>query len=375
MQFQNNIVATFDGIPSNLGDLQYVINNVNAKYNNSNWKMFTEVLPQSESRKFSVLLDETGIVVKASPLGRMGQKPLRSFDGAALYSDSVHKIGHGFSITQSDLDDIREMNLVNMDLAKEIAKRYANRTQAIIGGIHATFNGWIYNALSKQEIYIYNQGVKEYTFDLRVPAANKLKVKSSNANWFDADPTKYNIINDLMRMVKRAGDDDVNIPKNEMVFVTSKSLKDKILLDPTVITAIKNRMPNINANAILTDNEVETALRVFNLPAIIATDEKSRVEMDGVPTLAPADFDENMISLIPMGKIFNLHNSPSSVRDEKDPSVITTTFEGNLIGALEKFGADPMVTITNFEAIAFPSFKNPRKIVSLDSSQHSANGN
>lgn len=369
MEFMNNMITTFDGIPSNKGDLQYIVDTVNAKYNNSNWKMFTNVLPQTESRKFSVLLDETGIVVKASPLGYMGQKPLRSFEGAELYSDSVNKIGHGFSFSQEDLDKIREMNLVDMNMASEVAKRYANRATAIIGGIHATINGWIYNALSKQEV-MYGG----YTFDLRTPSKNKLKVKGT-ANWFDADTTKYNIIEDLLRMVDRAGDNDVNIPANMMVFVCSKALKKKMLLDTTVIQAIKNRMPNINPNAILTNMEVESALSIFGLPPIVAIDEKSRVEQDGIPTLAPADFDVNMISLIPMGQIFNLHNSPSSVRDEKSPAVITTTFEGGLIGALEKFGADPMVTITNFEAIAFPSFKDPRKIVSLNSAAHSTSGN
>lgn len=374
MEIDIQTIGAFQNIPANSGDLKYILDAVNAKYNKSDWKLFTTVLPQSESRKFSVLLDETGIVVKASPLGREGQKPLRSFEGAELYSDSVHKVGHGFKVDQADVDALREMNLVNMDLAAEIAKKYWNRATAVVGGFHATLNDWIYQAISKQTITIYNQGKSTYTLDLRVSSANKLKVKSSNANWFDADSTKYNIPSDLVRMNERADDDDVMMPKDR-VFICSKKLRDKMFKDPTVIAEIKARIPSYSTDYILTNSKIEEGLRVaLDLPPIVAVDYKSRIEVDGIPQLDSASFDEDMICLIPMGQIFDLHNSPSSVRDEKSNAVITTTIEGGLIGVLEKFGADPMVAITNMEAIFFPSFKNTKYIVSLNSAAHSATG-
>lgn len=374
MEIDIQTIGAFQNIPANSGDLKYILDAVNAKYNKSDWKLFATVLPQSESRKFSVLLDETGIVVKASPLGREGQKPLRSFEGAELYSDSVHKVGHGFKVDQADVDALREMNLVNMDLATEIAKKYWNRATAVVGGFHATLNDWIYQAISKQTITIYNQGKSTYTLDLRVSSANKLKVKSSNANWFDADSTKYNIPSDLVRMNERADDDDVMMPKDR-VFICSKKLRDKMFKDPTVIAEIKARIPSYSTDYILTNSKIEEGLRVaLDLPPIVAVDYKSRIEVDGIPQLDSASFDEDMICLIPMGQIFDLHNSPSSVRDEKSNAVITTTIEGGLIGVLEKFGADPMVAITNMEAIFFPSFKNTKYIVSLNSAAHSATG-
>ena len=374
MEIDIQTIGAFQNIPANSGDLKYILDAVNAKYNKSDWKLFATVLPQSESRKFSVLLDETGIVVKASPLGREGQKPLRSFEGAELYSDSVHKVGHGFKVDQADVDALREMNLVNMDLATEIAKKYWNRATAVVGGFHATLNDWIYQAISKQTITIYNQGKSTYILDLRVSSANKLKVKSSNANWFDADSTKYNIPSDLVRMNERADDDDVMMPKDR-VFICSKKLRDKMFKDPTVIAEIKARIPSYSTDYILTNSKIEEGLRVaLDLPPIVAVDYKSRIEVDGIPQLDSASFDEDMICLIPMGQIFDLHNSPSSVRDEKSNAVITTTIEGGLIGVLEKFGADPMVAITNMEAIFFPSFKNTKYIVSLNSAAHSATG-
>lgn len=374
MEIDIQTIGAFQNIPANSGDLKYILDAVNAKYNKSDWKLFATVLPQSESRKFSVLLDETGIVVKASPLGREGQKPLRSFEGAELYSDSVHKVGHGFKVDQADVDALREMNLVNMDLATEIAKKYWSRATAVVGGFHATLNDWIYQAISKQTITIYNQGKSTYTLDLRVSSANKLKVKSSNANWFDADSTKYNIPSDLVRMNERADDDDVMMPKDR-VFICSKKLRDKMFKDPTVIAEIKARIPSYSTDYILTNSKIEEGLRVaLDLPPIVAVDYKSRIEVDGIPQLDSASFDEDMICLIPMGQIFDLHNSPSSVRDEKSNAVITTTIEGGLIGVLEKFGADPMVAITNMEAIFFPSFKNTKYIVSLNSAAHSATG-
>ncbi len=52
----------------------------------------------------------------------MGKKPLRSFEGGEAYGDSIHKIGHGFKVDQSDLNHIKELNLVNYDLGYEMVK-------------------------------------------------------------------------------------------------------------------------------------------------------------------------------------------------------------------------------------------------------------
>lgn len=363
MERHLSVYQALVGVPGNQGELQYMLDTVNSKYNNSLWRAFTEVLPASRSKKFSTIVEETGIVVKASVLGSMGKKPLRSVEGGQSYSDSIHKIGHGFKVDQSDLNAIEEMNLVNVDMAAEMVKKYINRANMIIGGFHATWNDWIFQGLSDQTIKLYNQGKLAYTIDLRTPAKNKLK--ASKAKWFAADGG-YDIIGDLRKMSKRADDDDVNM-SSDRVFVVAKSLYDKILADAGVIAAIKARMPLMNSTlAILTDNEILAGLRALGLPPMVAIDEKSRIEIDGVPTLDSAKFNENKVSLIPTSKLFNMHNSPSDYLKDQNPATVKTTFEGGLIGAIEIFGSDPIEVVTNMESWTFPSFKDPRKIVSLD---------
>lgn len=372
MQRDYSNYQLLEGIPSNTGELQYILDAVNAKYNNSMWRFFTEVMPASRSKKFSSIVEETGIVVQASVIGSEGKKPLRSIEGGEVYSDSIHKIGHGFAISQADLNAIDEMNLVNANVGEQMVKKYMNRANVLIGGFHSTWNGWIFQAIAKQQILIKPQGsASGYTVDLRTPAANKVKAKGTAA-WFDADPTKFNIIEDLRRMDKMG--DDLGMPADRM-FAASKTLFDKIIADATLITAIKSRMPLQNATtAVLTDGEIMMGLRALGLPPIVAIDEKSRIEVDGVPTVDTAKFDVNQISLIPATRLFNLHNSPSDYAKDSNPATVKAFFEGGLIGAIEIFGSDPIEVVTNMESWSFPSFKNPKMIVSLNSSLYSSTG-
>lgn len=360
------------GTPSNTGELKMILDQVNAKYNNSIWRTFTDVLPASRSKRFSTIVEETGIVVKASVLGSMGKKPLRSVEGGQMYSDSIHKIGHGFKVGQDDYNAIEEMNLVNVDMGMEMTKKYQNRANMIIGGFHATWNDWIFQGLSNQKITIVNQG-KSIEIDLRTPVKNKLKAKGSAA-WFDVDPLKFNIYQDLKRMDKVADEDYVNMPSSR-VFLVAKDLYDKMIVDKTLIELIKARMPLQNSTtAILTDAEILAGMRALGLPPMIAIDEKSRIEIDGIPVIDTPKFNPAMVVLVPTTRLFNMHNSPSDYEKDTNPATVKTSFEGGLIGAIEIFGSDPIEVVTNMESWTFPAFKDPKKIVALDSSKFSASG-
>lgn len=360
------------GTPQNAGELKVILDTVNNKYNNSIWRTFTDVLPASRSKKFSTIVEETGIVVKASVLGSMGKKPLRSIEGGQMYSDSIHKIGHGFKVDQSDYNAIEELNLVDVNMSMQMTQKYMNRANMVVGGFHATWNDWIFQGLSTQKIVLQNQG-KSVTIDLRTPDKNKLKAKGSAA-WFAADDTKFNILEDLKRMNKVADEDWVNMPSNR-VFLVAKDLYDQMIMDKGIIEAIKARMPLQNAtNVILTDGEIIAGMRALGLPPVVAVDEKSRIEIDGIPTMDSAKFDKNMVTLVPVGRLFDMHNSPSDYLKDTNPATVKSTIEGGLIGAIEIFGSDPIEVVTNMESWSFFSFKNPKNILSLDSSKFSQNG-
>lgn len=360
-------------IISNPGEFQSIMEDLNSKYNNSMWKNFTTVLPASRSKNFSTIVEATNIIVKASFVGPKGEKPLRSFEGGETYGDSIHKIGHGFMVTEEDIDKINEMNLVNPDIGYRIARDYFNKAQSIIGGFHAAWNSWIYEALSRQQISLYSEGVLAYTADLRTPAANKFVAKGT-ANWFDVDPTKFNIADDLQRMDKYATD-YLNMPSNR-VFVCSKALLDKIIVDSKILSSIRGSLAVVNPDtAIVNPNYVRSAISTaFDIPPIRAIDEKSRKEVDGIPQSDSASFDTNYISLIPVGQLFDMHNSlPNYVIDD-NPGTYKTLLEGGLIGAIQEYTSNPYSVKTSMESWTFPAFKNPKWIVSLNSASHSSTG-
>ena len=361
-------------LATNVGDFKTLLDTANEKYNNTIWKQFATVLPASNSKRFSTIVEEANIVVKASMLGSTAKKPLRSFEGGKAHGDSIHKIGHGFKVDQDDIDNIIELNLIGGDIAYQMVKRYLNRARAIIGGFHATWNSWIFEALSNQEIVLKSQDTTLYTVDMGVPDANKLVVEGT-AKWFDEDSTKYNIIKDLLRMDKVADDDACGMPSNRALFVP-KALLQKVLVDPTVIAALKARMVVFSPdNLILTDRYVLNQISAtFGLPPIVAIDEKSRIEKDGIPQVDSASFNQDKVILAPTMPLFNMHNSPSDYQRDANPGTIKTFTEGGLIGAIQLYASDPYSVVTNMESWSFFGFKNPKWLVSLDTGKYHATG-
>ncbi|WAX17120.1 hypothetical protein PF672P1_00062 [Parabacteroides phage PF672P1] len=354
-------------------ELNIILEDANARYNAKMWQPFTDVLPATYSKKFSTIVKETGIVVEASLLSPMGVKPLRSATGQSGYSDSIHKIGHGFKVDQADLNYFEELNLVNNNMSDMILETYSERALNVVGGFHKTWNRWVFEAISNQSVNLGSLGGSTFNVDLRTPAANKMKVKGDKP-WFDPAATTVNKPMDLVRMNKYATD-VLNMPQDR-VFLVSKELMDKIALDEEFLTVIRNYVSaNTLSDFYLNPERVIALLpTVLGIPPIVAIDEKSAYEDDGIPVIGEAAFNKGKISLVPARKLFNMHNSPSDYMKDPNPSTIKTAIEGGLIGALQKFGSEPIEVVTNMESWSFISFKNPKWIVSLDTTAYSATG-
>lgn len=369
-QFQNYNILT--DLVSSQEDFKVLIDNANSKYNNALWRSFTDVKPASKSKKFSAIVEETGIIVKASVIGSMGKKPLISTEGGNTYSDSIHKIGQGFKVDQADINHIEEMNLVDSDLAREMLKTYDLRATTVIGGFNATWNDWAFQALSNQAIAIKNQGITDYTVDLRTPAANKKKAKGS-AGWFTSGTTAK-IADDLVRMNKEA--DDKGMPSMRM-YCVSRATADQMILDANLNTMVKASLGYFDTtNAYISRNRFLTLVsQILDIPPIVIIDEKSRIEVDGVPQLDSAAFNDNKVVLVPQMAIFDMHNSPSDYTKDQNPATRKTFAEGGLIGAIQLYESDPIQVITNMESWSFITFKNPKWIIALDHTSYSVDGN
>lgn len=365
-----NLIA----LASDQSALRLIIDSANAKYNNTAWRAFTEVLPARNNKSFQTIVKETGIAVKASILGATDQKPLRSVEGAQKYNDSILKVGHGIKLDQDDIRNIEEMSLVDSDMATEIVKTYRGRLSTLIQGFHQHWNDWVFQALSDQQLNTQPLGGTKTVIDLRVPSNLKLKAMGTSAWFAPAVDGKYgyNILADLRRMVKVA-DKDATMSANR-VFVCSQELFDKIVLDSPLM---KTLIATINMQEGASPDPLELSRRMsaaFGIPPIIPIDEKSRHEVDGIAVVSPNAFNPNKISLIPVSQLLDMHNSPSDYRYDTNPATTKTVTEGGLIGALTSYGSEPFHIRTNMEAWSLITFKNPKSIVSLDTSVFSATG-
>ena len=365
-----NLIA----LASNESQLRLIIDSANAKYNNTAWRAFAEVLPARNNKSFQTIVKETGIAVKASILGATDQKPLRSVEGAQTYNDSILKIGHGTKVDQDDISFLEQMALVDSNMGDLIIETYRNRLSSILQGFHMYWNDWVFQALSDQQLTTQSLGGAKTVIDLRVPSNLKLKAMGTSAWFAPAVDGKYgyDVLADLRRMVKMA-DKDATMSANR-VFVCSQELFDKIILDSPLI---KTLIATINMQEGASPDPIELSRRMsvaFGIPRIIPIDDKSRHEVDGIPVISPNAFNPNKISLIPVSQLLDMHNSPSDYRYDTNPATTKTATEGGLIGALTSYGSEPFHIRTNMEAWSLITFKNPKSIVSLDTSVFSANG-
>lgn len=364
-----NLIADLGGSATNF---KVIIDTANSVYNNTMWRSMTDVKPASLSKSFTTLEAETGIIVKASNLGSMSKKPLRSFEGAAQSKGSIPKIGHGFKFDQADMNHLDELNLVDTNYATYALSTYTKRAETIIGGFHATWNGWVYEALSNQAINLKDLGGADDIVDLNVPSSHKLKAKGTKG-WFEA-ATDSKIVDDLVRMDKTAT--DVAKMPSARVYVCSKVLFDKIVNDPQILARIKATMPFATADTFINPKRIaELIPQVFGIPPIVPIDEASRHEVNGIPILSPSAFNTDKISLIPTMTLFDMYNSPSDYMKDQNSSTIKSFTEGGLIGSIQKYESDPIQIVTNFESYSFLTFKNSKWIVSLNSALASATGN
>ena len=350
-------------------DLRILLDTANAKYNRASWRNFATFDVPQIGKSFKAIIEETNIIVRASLLSPSGKKPLRSTEGGELYTGSIPKIGHGFKIDQADINFFKELGQVEGDVNDWIARTYINRAAKIIGGFHATWTGWIYQALSTGWIKV----TKDQNPD-GIPLNVGMKVKPSHMIgaltkvWSDPDA---DIIGSLQRMVKIATDDSIPF---DYIGMTKELFDNVVCKNKNVIEALKGRM--LIREDILypfTTREIKERLASgFDLPPIVLFDERSRFESDGIPVDGAPSFDPNAAILLKAGYFFGIKNSPDDYREDKNPAVITSSTENGHIGAIKIFGSEPINVITNMEAWAFPVMKNPNNIVIMDTSKVTA---
>jgi hypothetical protein len=335
----------------------------NAKYNNTGWQNYAAWGAPSNSTTWAQIVKNEEILVTASLLAVGANKPQRSASGWSTYTGSIPKIGHGMSLEEAGLMDIRQVQALTGQPYTQLFLESLNTTVGnLLGGVHNKLNRFTYQALSTGIIDETDNDGVSFKIDYRVKNHQGVQEK-----WFNEDGTpneKATPVQDLLdfqRWAKKA--------RNAIFdhWEASEEAYDAFLTHPDVIAKTAVR---VNAytpgNYVMTEAEKLTALHEMGILPIRVVDEKSAHEEDGVPVIDEPSFNKNNWVLSSLGNIFEMKCANSLY---KDRIAYGSTGENNIysfvdgrIAVLSTWQERPIKNIIDVELWALPVLKNPNNI-------------
>lgn len=353
-----------------------LLNTANEKYNRAVWRDYADWGDPSDSREWIQGQRDIPILVRASILSAHGNKPQRNTQGWRTYGGSIPKLGHGFSIDESDLFQLREASkLTSVPFGYLVTDSLIQNSANMLGGIHNEISRMLLQAMSKGEIS--DASVDGTSYDFKFPIDDKNFAKASEA-WFTvgkdgvtltandaADP-----VQDLLDAQKYITDVlQLNVDHWKM----SKSLYDALLLHPAVMRRCTARVEYRNTtdsnlkNLILTEQEKLAVIHGLGIWPFDVIDFKTVHEEDGKPVADPQPFDiHNVVAVSSMQKPFTIKCANSIFKDRLSagPTSNSTlySFVENRIGVLNTWQERPIENIVDFEVYAAPVFRDVRDI-------------
>lgn len=349
-----------------------ILDNVNAKYNNAIWRQFASWGQPSNERDWKQGLKKTPILVRASVLGTHSEKPQRATQGWQLYTGTLPKVGHGFSIDQDDLIELRRLSKVNdTSFGLEIIDSFIQNSSNMLGGVHNELTYMTLQAMSTGEIHDIAVDGFKYDFKFEIPDENFV-VPDSGKDWWiwdttsgtpvlkpnpDADPIEdFQTFQDYYTQVRNLGVDHWKL---------SKKLLDMILVHPAVVKAYKaskNYFHPDDVKVVRTDilSWMHSDLNIWPFQVI---DFKSNHEEDGKPVNDKPAFDEhNLVAATRAYRLFEMKCMNSVYVDRVkmgglNPSDRYSFVEGR-IAVLNSWQERPIKNIVDCELFAGPVFNN-----------------
>lgn len=352
--------------------IRAIIDTVNSKYNNTNWKShFNWDIPQM-GLTFNVLTAKSNIAPMASVIDVNSPKPLRAKQGFGGYGGAIPKLGHGFDNEEQTLRDQQLLAANGGSYSiSAIAELLYNDVDQLVQGAHSRINYMDDQIRSTGFLRINvdnNPDGIVLDVDYRVPSENFLKAgfgKAPKKAW--SDPTA-NPVQDLIDMAKYA--DDNNIAYD--VFEMSKVLWNEFLYHPSVISWTRARMGLASSAPTypIGETDVRNAVAGFGgIPPIIINDTKYNAQVDGEDTFIKA-FNEGNVVLRPsglLGKVKNaisMHTLAPSTADN-----LRSTVEGGRIAILNQWDARKLINHIELEGYAIPTLDNPKNLLILDTTE------
>lgn len=354
--------------PNNFG---MILDNSNARYNDAIWRRYATWGTPSDDKEWSQGQKETPILVRASILGTHSNKPQRNGGGWKVYTGSVPKIGHGYSIDEDDLFVLRKnKNMQGIPTSILMTDLVTERNNAMIGGVHAELNYLTLQALSTGAIK--DVSVDGAAFDYKFPIDDKHYIKLAKPKeWFkkasgkisdneDADP-----IADILK-AQRVLTEDLNLSVDH--WKISKELFNRLVRHVNVVKVCVARANYFDKdNVHLTDKEVATFLHDMGVWMFDVIDYKSRHEVDGVSKADSPAFDEhNLVACSSQIIPFEMKCTNSIMVDRQRLGQIGSNHNYYLvedrIAVLSTTEERPFKNIVDCELYAAPVFNNIREI-------------
>lgn len=349
-----------------------ILDNSNAKYNEAIWKRYATWGTPSDDKEWIQGQKETPIMVRASILDTHSNKPQRNTGGWEYYGGSILKLGHGFSIDEDDLFQMRRNhNMTHVPMAILMADDVQTRSDMMIGGVHNELNYLTLQALSTGSIKEFSvDGIKH---DYKFPIADSHFVKASK-EWFkvvsgkvQADDTA-DPVQDLLDAQKYLID---SLRLNVDHWKISKELFDRLMLHPVVIKYCTGKMNYFKPeNVKLSNNEILTALHDMGVWMFDVVDYKSAHEEDGFSVPDSPAFDEhNLVACSTNIVPFEMKCTNSIYLDRLAYGGVSLSDSYHLVeGRImvqNTWQERPVKNIVDCELYASPVFNNIREIAYL----------
>lgn len=342
-----------------------VLDNVNAKYNDAIWRRYADWGEPSNEREWKQGVKKTPILVRASVLGTHSEKPQRSTQGWEIYGGTLPKIGHGFSITEDEMIELRRIAKLNdLTFGESLIDAFINNSGNMLGGVHNELSYMTLQALSTGGIHDVAIDGFRYDFDFQIPDAN-YTAPASGSEWFNTNGTantSADPIEDFMTFQSYFSD---TLSLGVDHWKISKTLLDNILKHPAVTSAYKagkNFYNPSNVKVVKSDllAWMHDEMGIWPFDVI---DFKTRHEEDGKPVNDAPAFDvHNMAACSRAYKPFEMKCMRSILADRAslgahNDSVRTTLVEER-IAVQDVWHDRPMMNIVDCELYAGPVFNN-----------------
>jgi len=342
-----------------------ILDNVNAKYNGALWRQFASWGKPSNEREWKQGIKKTPILVRASILGSHSEKPMRSTQGWEIYGGTLPKVGHGFTIDQDDLIELRRYSKVNdITFGEAIVDAFIQNSDNMLGGVHNELTYMVMQAMSTGEIHDVAVDGDSYDFKFKIPDENFVS-PDAGKNWFNTDGTantSADVIDDILTFQKY-----YTKTRNLGVdhWKLSDTLLDKMLLHPSVLSAYKASKNYYNPSSVKVNRLdvlawMHDELKIWPFQVI---DFQSRHEEDGKPVADAPAFDiHNMAAASRAYRPFEMKCMNSVYVDRVKMGGLSPSdrysFVEDRIAILNSWQERPIKNIVDCELFAGPVFNN-----------------